>query len=525
MGSLQLPILILSFNRPRYLQQVLDSLKSQESIDLSERRVALFQDGSWSPSLKKHHTDQSLISENISLFKAQFPHGTVFDSEVNLGTALNIDRAERYAFEELGAPAAVFLEDDLVLGSSYLKVLEKLIGFALEDERIGYVAAFGNFQAPKEIQIERQRLLRPLHLLWGFGLTQRHWRKCRPYVKQYLDLIRNMDYSARDHEAIRRLVASWGIEPGDTAQDRIKAFATALAGAVKINTEVSYAKYIGERGINFTPELFAKWGFNNHAYFDEPFSLDFDTNSVNFDPWHSGTNIWKIKTQPEREDVVVSKKSLFSRLADDLFGESPYAGYACKTDKLDVQNWNSTHPALSRLVREIKPKIIVDLGVWKGLSTITLAKAQSEVAAEGIVIAVDTFLGSPEHWTRSRPDVHSSLRFKNGRPNFYETFLANMVLSELDTRVLPVTQTSENAALILHRNGIRPELVHIDAAHEFEPVLRDIRVYYDLLCPGGILIGDDFNWPGVARAVVHFTDAMQLGFTIEHPKWIIRKPL
>ena len=134
-----------------------------------------------------------------------------------------------------------------------------------------------------------------MHLLWAFGLTKRHWRKCRPYVEQYLDLVRETDYRQRDHQKIQALVQSWGIEPGDTGQDRIKAFATASVGCVMVNTEVAYGRYIGKRGgLNFTPALYKQWGLENTEYLDEEASLDFDLSTVNFDPWSPGNNVCKI---------------------------------------------------------------------------------------------------------------------------------------------------------------------------------------------------------------------------------------
>ncbi|PWB88799.1 hypothetical protein C5688_18925 [Methylocystis sp. MitZ-2018] len=292
----RLPIVIVAYNRPQYLVRVLDSLKAQQHIELAHRKIVLFQDGARSLFSHGNTTDESLISENVRLFRSAFPGGIVFDSEVNLGVGLNIDRAERYVFEELDAPAAMFFEDDLVLSPCYIQVLEKLLQLAIEDDRIGYVSAFGNYRADKSLQIERKDRLRPLHLLWGFGLTQRHWRKCRPYVSQYLKIIEGCDYRNRDHDAIHKLTESWGVKPGDTAQDRIKSFVTALVGAVKLNTEPTYATYIGAQGNAFTPEMFERWGFVGNECFSEPLSLDFDLARVNFDPWHPSNNVWKIES-------------------------------------------------------------------------------------------------------------------------------------------------------------------------------------------------------------------------------------
>ena len=64
-----------------------------------------------------------------------------------------------------------------------------------------------------------------------------------------------------------------------------------------LNTEVSYAKYIGEKGSHFTPEIFAKWGFQNATFFFEVQDLDFDLASVNFDPRYAEQQSVKISQQ------------------------------------------------------------------------------------------------------------------------------------------------------------------------------------------------------------------------------------
>lgn len=281
------PIAIISFNRPSYLEQVLRSLEAQ-TADLSRREICLFQDGTGD------HDAKAKAEQCVSIFRSIFEGGRVFASEDSLGTAMNFDRAERHVFETLNADAAIFLEDDMVLGPSYLTVLERLLSISLADERIGYVSAFGNYRASRIEQLKKARQLRPLHLHWAFGLTKRHWLRCRPYVLEYLYLIRDVPYRNRDHEAIRALTSKWGIKPGDTAQDRIKAFATALVGCIKLNTEPAYAKYIGEDGINFTKEMFKQWGFEGNEYFSDPLSLDFDLSNVNFDPWFEGNNVWRL---------------------------------------------------------------------------------------------------------------------------------------------------------------------------------------------------------------------------------------
>jgi SAM-dependent methyltransferase len=212
------------------------------------------------------------------------------------------------------------------------------------------------------------------------------------------------------------------------------------------------------------------------------------------------------------------------KLMQRLYGADVFDGF---DDPLppDLQGWNSDHAAFGALFRRLRPRVVLDVGVWKGRSVVHLCGQMRAAGIDGMVVAVDTFLGSPEHWNRHRQDrAMDSLRMRHGWPGLYWQFLSNMVHAGVRDLVVPLAQTSENAALILKRAGVTADLIHIDAAHEYEPVLRDARLYWELLNPGGVLVGDDFEWPGVARAAEDF--AREVGQPLDQwrPKWLLQKP-
>lgn len=216
--------------------------------------------------------------------------------------------------------------------------------------------------------------------------------------------------------------------------------------------------------------------------------------------------------------------SLAASLMQQLYGQDIYAGFK-PPFSLDLQGWNSEHDIFPTLFEALRPRVILDVGVWKGRSACFLAHQLARLKIDGVVVAIDTFQGSPEHWNRDRPDrAFDSLRLRHGYPGLYWQFLSNVVLTGMHSRILPLAQTSENAALILRRLKLKAELIHIDAAHEYEPVLRDARLYWSLLAPGGALVGDDFEWEGVARAAREFAAEVGQALEVQNPKWILRKP-
>src|ERR1700747_19125 len=93
--------------------------------------------------------------------------------------------------------------------------------------------------------------------------------------------------------------------------------------------------------------------------------------------------------------------SLQKSVMQILYGTDIWEGFSPIPLHESLQGWNGDHPSLVRLVRTDSCKIVIDVGVWKGLSTITMANSMRDANIDGCVIAVDTFLGSAEHWNQS----------------------------------------------------------------------------------------------------------------------------
>ena len=148
-----------------------------------------------------------------------------------------------------------------------------------------------------------------------------------------------------------------------------------------------------------------------------------------------------------------------------------------------------------------------------------------------VVISIDTFLGSVEHFDYIEGSGQSNYanglykRLPGGRPNLYEIFLNNIMSLNLQDIIIPVAQTSTTAALMLKLNQIYPTFIHIDASHEYRDVKRDINDYYEILSTGGTLICDDYNleWSGVVKAVNEFCFEKTIPIINSNTKVIINK--
>ncbi|HVZ08552.1 class I SAM-dependent methyltransferase [Rhodopila sp.] len=212
--------------------------------------------------------------------------------------------------------------------------------------------------------------------------------------------------------------------------------------------------------------------------------------------------------------MTLLRNQLVSKIYRD---QDPFIGFPKGLYTVDMQGWNSQHPILQEVVSRTEAPVVVEIGVWKGGSTIQMAKAMERAGVDGVIVAVDTWLGSPEHWMAD--NLFSMLRLEHGRPSLMQTFMSNVVEAGVEQYILPLPIDSLNAAYMLQRWGLRPDVIHLDAAHEYEAVLNDLKAWWPLLKPGGIFIGDDYSptgaWVGVLHAFDDFFSAPGLP-PIEH---------
>ncbi len=132
---------------------------------------------------------------------------------------------------------------------------------------------------------------------------------------------------------------------------------------------------------------------------------------------------------------------------------------------------------------------IVEIGSWKGKSTVALAHALRDTAQKGPrrVLAVDPHTGSQEH----RSSESSAL-------NTYPEFLAQLTRLFVQHWVEPYVMSSIRAAQQVAGpiGGI-----FIDGSHEYPDVHLDFALWFAKLAPGGWIAFHDSKWPGVRQVL------------------------
>ena len=199
-----------------------------------------------------------------------------------------------------------------------------------------------------------------------------------------------------------------------------------------------------------------------------------------------------------------------------------YGGLGATREKLNLPTPEAVSPSaapmfLRELIQKRKPRFVIEVGVFLGFTTISMAKALDELygvgAADGsFVLSIDTWLGDAYMWalkdqvkcvscTRTYADT---LQRIHGKPAFFYQFLQNVLDAKVERRVVPFPLATNEAARVLDYLGWQPDLVYIDASHDALDVIQDLEHFYHLCLCGGVLVGDDYHWDQVAMAINWF---------------------
>lgn len=193
--------------------------------------------------------------------------------------------------------------------------------------------------------------------------------------------------------------------------------------------------------------------------------------------------------------------------------------------KEDLQGWNGNSKIFQKLIEKRVPKLIIEVGSWKGQSAITMAECIKKNSFNTKIICVDTWLGALEFWDKFKDTPERDLVLKNGYPQIYYQFLSNVVHRNVQDIITPFPNTSVIASRYFKNNSIIADMIYVDASHDELDVYYDLKNYYDILSKGGILFGDDYNnWKGVGNAVKKFCKEVNKNFKIEERNfWVIEK--
>lgn len=156
--------------------------------------------------------------------------------------------------------------------------------------------------------------------------------------------------------------------------------------------------------------------------------------------------------------------------------------------------------------------VFVEIGCFEGRSAVCLAESIFKLNKKIVLHCVDPFTGNPEQdeypYLSKNPDC------------LYNKFNENTGFYQKRKIIVPHRGYSNIVCDEFANNSV--DFIFIDARHEYEPVLEDIKCWYPKLRSGGIMSGHDFrtnnvNGYGVDRAVNEFCKENNISYTLLDP--------
>ena len=194
------------------------------------------------------------------------------------------------------------------------------------------------------------------------------------------------------------------------------------------------------------------------------------------------------------------------KVRSKLHATYPYIDRPLLDLSLDLQGWNSDHSVFAEYIRDYKPKLIVEVGTWKGASAIHMAGLCREYTNDFEIVCLDTFQGAYEMWV----GIVQGMNKYQGRPTVYEQFISNVMLTNNTDCVTPFPIDTYNGFRTLQYLGIQADMIYIDAGHSYSLVKDDIINFSSILKTGGVLIGDDYRFSEVRQAAKEVIPEEQL---------------
>lgn len=158
------------------------------------------------------------------------------------------------------------------------------------------------------------------------------------------------------------------------------------------------------------------------------------------------------------------------------------------TEASKIQGWMSWEELTHLAERAKEASCIVELGSWKGRSTKAMA-----MQTKGKLYAVDSWRGS------TNGDATGVESEAKGRDVIKSEFYDNVATPHTNV-VVTDCEHAFAASALKHLAG-EVDYCFIDGDHAYEHIRRDIVNCLDLMAPGGLLSGHDFNEAGVEKAV------------------------
>jgi hypothetical protein len=185
-------------------------------------------------------------------------------------------------------------------------------------------------------------------------------------------------------------------------------------------------------------------------------------------------------------------------------------------------SWVAGYGAVAALCKEISARRVCEIGVAYGYHAESLL-LENELT---LYIGVDPYQPNYDPEDSFSRDVEALFSNRQGKPF---DILFQTVAHRLNDRgngVGTLLRMKSSEAAALFKDGTF-DLIYIDGDHRPQAVYDDIHGWFSKVRRGGILCGDDVNWPGTEEILSKVSrefgcDVRILEWMGKREKWIVR---
>jgi hypothetical protein len=180
---------------------------------------------------------------------------------------------------------------------------------------------------------------------------------------------------------------------------------------------------------------------------------------------------------------------------------------------IEIESWLAAHPhgwtskekaaAIVGGILALRPKLIVEIGVWSGRSLIPMAMALKHMKSEGRIIAIDPWDNAAS--VVGQKPVDADFWGRVDHDAMMNFFLGCLRETETSPWVKISRCRSDEFAIPV---DMAIDLIHIDGNHGEEASVYDVEHFCPKVRMGGLLFMDDVGWASKASSLIP-----QFGFT------------
>ncbi len=178
--------------------------------------------------------------------------------------------------------------------------------------------------------------------------------------------------------------------------------------------------------------------------------------------------------------------------------EYPAAVWSISDETLDAMRRESPHF-----------RLLIEVGTFVGQGVLAISRYFAANKIECPIVTVDTYAGTMLIDVGMHENKLGFIRY------FDRHVLGTMFTKQgLGDTTHPVHANGRDFLRKFYYLGMKASHIYLDASHEYLDTYEELKLAWECIEEGGVLCGDDYNWPTVKAAVDRFCFERRLLYTV-----------